>query len=552
MNKNIIFISLIVLIISSLFATNYYVYTSEELQIALEQDDITSIILTNKEYTGNFRIKNANDIFITSKNNAKLYAKDKSKPIFYIKDSKDIRINSLNFSNHIKDKLFETQIGVEIDNSEYIKIDNNSFENLSTVFKLKNVDNIDIFYNEFISNNFLLKTENKMLNFIGKKDNEIYFLNNVFQNQSDINYLTNRLFLEEGKIEFQNLKKTRLYFYYLENDVKVNFFDTNISAMVELNNYENTLVNDWNYYFDIFSSINREIEELLKEKYYDLSYLYDENLIIYSENLKEEIEAYNVDYFDLDRYIYLINEYIKILPYNNFYSEEHNKTYKNELIYDLYKENKIYLNFLESNLVNYGFYDEFIKNFNNYLDNVIYKKNNLGSYLPNLKSDKKLIFYNNRKIYEMYKLKRDYVKGIIKDLKNNASRYNLTDKQINKVYKYDELINNYLESYSKFLRIKLFDVPLNLYFMRTYYELMHTEKEDENQIKNIYLQFSDLAYIYAYGAVSNATNIFQTEIIRKIKDILEIKDGDKRAGFYEDLKTLAETHLIGIKKKLNN
>ncbi|TGG86967.1 hypothetical protein [Geotoga petraea] len=542
MKKKILVISFIVLIISSLFATNYYVYTSEELQIALEQDDITSIILTNKEYIGNFKIKNANDIFITSKNNAKLYAKDKSEPIFYIKDSKDIRINSLNFSNHIKDKLFETQIGIEIDNSEYIKIENNSFENLSTVLKLKNVDNIDIFYNEFISNNFLLKTENKMLDFIGKKNNEIYFLNNVFQNQSDINYTTNRLYLEEGKVDFYNLKKAKLYFYYLENDVKVNFFDTNISAIVELNNYENTLFNDWNYYVDISSSISREIEELLKEKYYDLSYLYDGNLIIYSENLKKEIEAYNVDYFDLDRYIYLINEYIiRILPYNDFYNEEYNKAYKNELIYDLYREDKIYLNFIENNLFNYGFYDEFINNFNNYLDNVIYKNNNIGSYLPNLKSDKKLIFYNNRKIYEMYKLKKDYVKGIIKDLKNNASRYNLTDKQINKVYKYDELINNYLESYSKFLRIKLFDVPLNLYFMRTYYELMHTEKEDENQIKNIYLQFSDLAYIYAYGAVSNATNIFQTEIIRKIKDILEIKDGDEGSDFYQGLKTIAET-----------
>jgi hypothetical protein len=141
----------------------------------------------------------------------------------------------------------------------------------------------------------------------------------------------------------------------------------------------------------------------------------------------------------------------------------------------------------------------------------------------------------------MYKLKRDYVKRIIKDLKNNASRYNLTDKQINTVYKYDELINNYFEAYSKFLRIELFDVPLNLYFMKTYYELMHTEKEGEDQIKNIYLQFSDLAYIYAYGSVSNSTNIFQTEIIRKIKDILEIKDGDEGSDFYQELKTLAET-----------
>jgi hypothetical protein len=70
---------------------------------------------------------------------------------------------------------------------------------------------------------------------------------------------------------------------------------------------------------------------------------------------------------------------------------------------------------------------------------------------------------------------------------------------------------------------------------------MHTEKEGEDQIKNIYLQFSDLAYIYAYGSVSNSTNIFQTEIIRKIKDILEIKDGDEGSDFYQELKTLAET-----------
>jgi hypothetical protein len=259
------------------------------------------------------------------------------------------------------------------------------------------------------------------------------------------------------------------------------------------------------------------------------------------KNLKKEIEAFNVDYFDLDRYIYLINEYIKILPYNNVYSEDHKKIYKNDLIYDLYENDKSYLKFLESNVFNYAFDDKFTNSFNNYLDNVIYNNNNLGSYLPNLKSDKKLIFHNNTKIYEMYKLKRDYVKRIIKDLKNNAFRYNLTDKQINTVYKYDELINNYLESYSKFLRIELFDVPLNLYFMKTYYELMHTEKEDENQIKNIYLQFSDLAYIYAYGAVSNATNIFQTEIIRKIKDILEIKDGDEGSDFYQELKILAET-----------
>ncbi|TGG86965.1 hypothetical protein [Geotoga petraea] len=304
----------------------------------------------------------------------------------------------------------------------------------------------------------------------------------------------------------------------------------------ELNGNNKTLEEERLYYKELSEDYSNKMKGIL-ENDYDISYLDNDNRVLKSNNIKKEIQNYPVALYDMDKLLYLINEYISIQKYNLFYSDEKiSEEYINDFLNERYgKDEKIYNQYFEPYVISRNQSELDLILINNFLIENNYKGNKIADYLPNLFEDKKIAFKNNLEIMKSFKEKAVFINQILKQIQDNPDDFvGISDKEIKKLYKFTNYFEKYVEAKSKQLRIELVDIPLNLYFTKTYHYLMNVEKKDEKTLENLYSNFSDLAYIYAHGAISDITNSYSDEIIKKFKDL------SKNDIQYQDLKTFAE------------
>ena len=529
MRKSILLLTCVMFVCSLGFTSIVYVSNEVEFQEALNSKFVTSIILENSDFIGNFVISKKNDLTITSKDKVKITPKNQKEPIFKITNCSNVLINNLELTS---DSSENKVVGFLIDKGKDITISNLQISNLDTVFDIKDSDCIKVIQNTFDSNNYLLRTK-KSITTLRKDNGIVCFEENLYENP--MQNRTNYLHLENTDLYLNDKGENHILINHLDKSSKI--FINNELTTINLKKDENIhyLYDDYIYYVDKYTKYLNELDILLSENNYDISNLKNDNLIIYNENLKNEIKNYKITYQDIDKYLFLIKEYININPYTFIFSEEQGiNLYPKDFLSENYPDKSVYFNFLIRLAFFMSFEEENLEFMNNLLESVYYKEQPLFLYLPSLKTDKKIMFKNNVEIYREFKNKRDSVLKELNTLKSESAYFGLSEDEIVKLHNYYSIISKVFESESKLFRILLFDTPLNLYFMRTYYELSHTEKRDMKRVEEIYLGFSDLTYIYAYGATSNITNQFQSKIIAKIKSITKTEE-------YEDLKTLAKT-----------
>jgi len=529
LRKSILLLTCVMFVCSLGFTSIVYVSNEVEFQEALNSKFVTSIILENSDFIGNFVISKKNDLTITSKDKVKITPKNQKEPIFKITNCSNVLINNLELTS---DSSENKVVGFLIDKGKDITISNLQISNLDTVFDIKDSDYIKVIQNTFDSNNYLLRTK-KSITTLRKDNGIVCFEENLYENP--MQNRTNYLHLENTDLYLNDKGENHILINHLDKSSKI--FINNELTTINLKKDENIhyLYDDYIYYVDKYTKYLNELDILLSESNYDISNLKNDNLIIYNENLKNEIKNYKITYQDIDKYLFLIKEYININPYTFIFSEEQGiNLYPKDFLSENYPDKSVYFNFLIRLAFFMSFEEENLEFMNNLLESVYYKEQPLFLYLPSLKTDKKIMFKNNVEIYREFKNKRDSVLKELNTLKSESAYFGLSEDEIVKLHNYYSIISKVFESESKLFRILLFDTPLNLYFMRTYYELSHTEKRDMKRVEEIYLGFSDLTYIYAYGATSNITNQFQSKIIAKIKSITKTEE-------YEDLKTLAKT-----------
>lgn len=304
----------------------------------------------------------------------------------------------------------------------------------------------------------------------------------------------------------------------------------------ELNDNNKTLAEERLYYKELSEEYYNEMKAMPKIDY-DISYLDNENKVLKSNNIKKEIQNYFVELYELDKLLFLMNEYIDIQKYNLFYSDEKiSEEYINDFLNERYgKDKKLYEQFFEPYIISRNQSELDLILINNFLIENNYEDNKIADYLPDIFEDKKLSFKNNLEIMESFKEKAVLINQILKQLQDNPDDFiGVSDEEIKKLYKFTNYFEKYVEAKSKQLRIELVDIPLNLYFAKTYHYLMNVEKKDVKTLENLYSNFSDLAYVYAHGSISDVTNTFSDEIIKKFKDL------SKSDTQYQDLKTFAE------------